>query len=89
MADNARISDNSFVITWENFSQAMDWIAEKLVREKAEPHEIYVMQLLVEETFQRFAKHDKNPQDFSLIMSWQKSFHRVKFLRKYGDHQTP
>ena len=80
MADNARISDNSFVITWENFSQAMDWIAEKLVSEKAEPHEIYVMQLLVEETFQRFAKHDKNLQDFSLIMSWQKSFHRLKFL---------
>ena len=80
MADNARISDNSFVITWENFSQAMDWIAEKLVSEKAEPHEIYVMQLLVEETFQRFAKHDKNLQDFSLIMSWQKSFHRLKLL---------
>ena len=58
----------------------MDWIAEKLVSEKAEPHEIYVMQLLVEETFQRFAKHDKNLQDFSLIMSWQKSFHRLKLL---------
>ena len=90
MADYTRITDRSFVITWKNFSQAMDWIADSLSQEKAEQHEIYLMQLLVEETFQRLAQQDKKEEDFSLTLSWKKSFHRLKLLlTAKGDAYNP
>jgi hypothetical protein len=69
MADNARISGSQFAMTMENFSQAMDWIADSLAGEKVEQHEIYIMQLLVEETFLRLAKHSNNQADFCVNLS--------------------
>ena len=80
MADNARISGSQLVMTLENFSQAMDWIADSLAGEKVEQHEIYIMQLLVEETFLRLAKHSNKQEDFCVNLSWHSKFKRLSLV---------
>ena len=90
MADYNRITDKHFVMSLETFSQAMDWIAECLSGEKAKPREIYVMQLLAEEIFQRCVKHAEDSAAFSMRLSWKKHFHRVSLvLKAKGEAYNP
>ena len=90
MADYNRITDKKFVMTLETFSQAMDWIEECLSGEKAKPREIYVMQLLAEEIFQRCVKHAEDSAAFSMSLSWKKHFHRVSLvLKAKGEAYNP
>lgn len=77
-------------MTRENFSAGMDWIADCLSKEDANAHEVYVMQLLVEEFFQRMAKRAENPADFSMRLSWTKYFQRLKlYLTVKGEPYNP
>ena len=77
-------------MTLETFSQAMDWIEECLSGEKAKPREIYVMQLLAEEIFQRCVKHAEDSAAFSMSLSWKKHFHRVSLvLKAKGEAYNP
>ena len=90
MADYNRITDKHFVMSLETFSQAMDWIEECLSGEKAKPREIYVMQLLAEEIFQRCVKHAEDSAAFSMSLSWKKHFHRVSLvLKAKGEAYNP
>ena len=90
MADYNRITDKKFVMTLETFSQAMDWIEECLSGEKVKPREIYVMQLLAEEIFQRCVKHAEDSATFSMSLSWKKRFHRVSLvLKAKGEAYNP